>query len=439
MSTLLVKNIGRLQTPVGSFPHKGKAQGENLKLDDAAVLAEDGIIKAITGKAEDGKYHTQTLGSDGKIEETVSDEAPVLTDEKDPWLVDYDAKGNLVTPGLVEGHTHMVFGGYRQNEIPLKLKGAGYLDILRAGGGINDTVKKTREATFEELYDKTKGFLDEMMGLGVTTCEAKSGYGIDLETEVKLLEVLKKLNEDHPMDIVSTFMPAHVVLADWKGREDEFIDLCINEMFPYVKERDLAEFVDIFTEDSVFNYEQSKRYLEAAKEQGFLLKIHADEIEAIGGSKLAGEMHATSAEHLIVINDEGLESMAKGGTIAMCLPGTSFYLGATFAPVRRMIDEFEIPVATASDFNPGSCPSLNLQFVMNLGYLKYRMTPEEVLTAVTINPACGINRGDKVGTLEVGKQADMVVWNAPNMEMLCYRFGSDLAIQTIKAGKFMRQ
>ena len=412
MSTLLVKNIGILQTPAGSFPHKGAQQGENMKLKDAAVLAEDGIIKAIT--------------SDGKL--------PCAEEEVDVVL---DAEENLVTPGLVEGHTHLVFGGYRQNEIPLKLKGAGYLDILRAGGGINDTVKKTREASFEELYDKTEGFLDEMMTLGVTTCEAKSGYGIDLKTEVKLLEVLKKLNEDHPMDIVSTFMPAHVVLADWKGREDEFIQLCIDEMMPYVKEHNLAEFVDIFTEDSVFDVEQSRKYLQAAKDMGFGLKIHADEIEAIGGSVLAGEMHATSAEHLIVIDDAGMASVAKGGTIAMCLPATSFYLGATFAPVRRMIDEFEVPVAIASDFNPGSCPSLNLQFVMNLGYLKYRMTPEEVLTAVTINPACGINRGDRVGTLEVGKDADMVIWNAPNMEMLCYRFGSNLALQTIKKGNLV--
>ena len=327
----------------------------------------------------------------------------------------------------------MVFGGYRQNEIPLKLKGAGYLDILRAGGGILDTVNKTRQATFQELYDKTEGFLDEMMGLGVTTAEAKSGYGIDLETEVKLLEVLKKLNEDHPMDIVSTFMPAHVVLPEWKGREEEFIKLCIDEMMPYVKERNLAEYIDIFTEDSVFDKEQSRVYLEEARKLGYGLKIHADEIEAIGGSVLAGEMKAASAEHLIVIDEEGMQSLAKGGTVAMLLPATSFYLGATFAPARRMV-QLGIPVAMASDFNPGSCPSLNLQFVMNLGYLKYRLTPEEILTAVTINPACAIGRGHLVGTLEEGKQADLVIWDAPNMEMLCYRFGSNLALQTIKKG-----
>lgn len=409
MATLLIKNIGTLQTPVGSHPHKGEAQGVNIKLKDAAILIRDGVIAEIT--------------AEGALPEGASAADEVI-----------DAEGKLVTPGLVEGHTHMIFGGYRQNEIPLKLKEAGYLDILRAGGGILDTVTKTRAAGFDELYEKTEGFLDEMMGLGVTTCEAKSGYGIDLETEVKLLEVLKKLNEDHPMDIVSTFMPAHVVLEDWKGREDEFIQLCIDEMMPYVKERDLAEFIDIFTEDSVFNVEQSRKYLEAARDMGYGLKIHADEIEAIGGSVLAGEMKATSAEHLIVIDDAGMESMAKGGTTAMCLPGTSFYLGATFAPVRRMIDEFKIPVAMASDFNPGSCPSLNLQFIMNLGYLKYRMMPEEVLTAVTINPACAINRGDKVGTLEVGKQGDLVIWDAENMEMLCYRFGSNLADTVIKKG-----
>jgi len=408
MATLLIKNIGCLQTPVGSFAHGGASQGENLKLYDASVYIEDGVIRKIC--------------ADGQLAHAEDDVDTVV-----------DAEGKLVTPGLVEGHTHMVFGGYRQNEIPLKLKGAGYLDILRAGGGILDTVKKTRQATFQELYDKTEGFLDEMMGLGVTTAEAKSGYGIDLETEVKLLEVLKKLNEDHPMDIVATFMPAHVVLEEWKGREDEFIRLCIDEMMPYVKEHNLAEYIDIFTEDSVFNKEQSRVYLEAARRLGYGLKIHADEIEAIGGSVLAGEMKAASAEHLIVIDEEGMQSLAKGGTVAMLLPATSFYLGATFAPARRMV-QLGIPVAMASDFNPGSCPSLNLQFVMNLGYLKYRLTPEEILTAVTINPACAIGRGHLVGTLEEGKQADLVIWDAPNMEMLCYRFGSNLALQTIKKG-----
>ena len=409
MATLLIKNIGTLQTPVGSFRHKGKEQGQNLKLHDAAVLIKDGIIEAVTC---DGQLPCSEI----QVDEII------------------DAQGNLVTPGLVEGHTHLVFGGYRQNEIPLKLKGAGYLDILRAGGGIMDTVRKTREASFEELYSKTKGFLDEMMSLGVTTCEAKSGYGLELKTEVKMLEVMKKLNETHPMDVVSTFMPAHAVEEQWKGREEEYIQLCCSEMMPYVKEHQLAEFCDIFTEDSVFNVEQSRVYMEAAKKLGFDLKIHADEIEAIGGSVLAGQMKAKSAEHLIVIDDKGMKALAEGDTTAMCLPATSFYLGATFAPVRRMIDEFEIPVAIASDFTPGSCPSLNLQFVMNLGYLKYRMTPEEVLTAVTINPACAINRGNITGTIEEGKQGDLVIWNAQDMEMLCYRFGSNQVMKTIKKG-----
>jgi imidazolonepropionase len=412
MATLLIKNIGILQTPVGSHSHKGKEQGENLKLKAAAVLIENGVIKEIT--------------SDGKL--------PSGADKADEVV---DAEGRLVTPGLVDGHTHMVFGGYRQNEIPLKLKGATYLDILRAGGGILDTVRHTRDAGKEELLKKTTGFLDEMMDLGVTTVEVKSGYGLNLETEVKMLEVINELNESHDMDLVATFMGPHATPDEFKGKEDEYIDMVCSEMLPYVRDHKLAEFADVFTEDSVFNYEQSKRYLQCAKDMGFLLKIHADEIEAIGGSRLAGEIGALSAEHLISINEEGLASMAKGGTTAMCLPATSFYLGANFAPARRMI-ELGIPVATASDFNPGSCPSLNLQFVMNLACIKYRLLPEEVLTAVTINPACAINRGDKVGTLEVGKQGDLVIWDAPDMEMLCYRFCSNLAAKVIKKGKIVK-
>jgi imidazolonepropionase len=410
MATLLIKNIGILQTPIGSHSHRGKEQGENLKLKDAAVLIENGVIKEIT--------------SDGKLPSSSADEV-------------IDAEGKLVTPGLVDGHTHMVFGGYRQNEIPLKLKGATYLDILRAGGGILDTVRHTRDASKEELLEKTSGFLDEMLGFGVTTAEAKSGYGLNLETEIKMLEVINELNDSHDVDLVATFMGPHATPDEYKGREDEYIDMVCKEMLPYVKEHKLAEFADVFTEDSVFNYDQSKRYLQCAKDMGFLLKIHADEIEAIGGSRLAGEIGAMSAEHLISINEEGLESMAKGGTTAMCLPATSFYLGANFAPARKMI-EMGIPVATASDFNPGSCPSLNLQFVMNLACIKYRLLPEEVLTAVTINPACAINRGDKVGTLEVGKQGDLVIWDAPDMEMLCYRFCSNLAKKVVKKGKIVK-
>ncbi len=409
MAVLLIKNIGLLQTPIGNFSHRGEKQAENIKLKNAAILVKDGIIHEIT--------------SDGVLPHGEADADKVV-----------DAGGCLVTPGLVDGHTHMVFGGYRQHEIPLKLKGAGYLDILRAGGGIMDTVRKTRAASFEQLYDKTKGFLDEMMSLGVTSCEAKSGYGLDFETEIKMLEVLNLLNDKHAMDITPTFMAAHAVEECWKGKEEEYIRICCDEMMPYVKEHNLAEYVDIFTEDSVFNVEQSKVYLEKAKQLGFKLRIHADEIEAIGGSVLAGEMEAVSAEHLIVINDDGMKAMAESKTTAMCLPATSFYLNAGFAPVRRMIDEFEIPVALASDFNPGSCPSLNLQFVMNLGCLKYKMLPEEVLTAVTVNPACAIGKEKTIGTLEEGKQADMVIWNADDMEMLCYRFGSNLVNTVIKKG-----
>ena len=407
---LLIKNIGWLQTPAGSYSHKGSKQGKNLKLKDAAIAVEDGIIREIT---EDGKL------PEGEFDQEI------------------DAEGKLATPGFVDGHTHLVFGGYRQNEIPMKLAGAGYLDILRAGGGILDTVRKTREASFEELYAKSEGFLDEMLNMGVTTCEAKSGYGLDMENELKMLEVIKALGEKHPMDVVPTFMGAHAIPPEYEGRGDEYIEMLCSEVIPEVRKRGLAEFCDVFCEDSVFNAEQSRKYMEKAREYGFELKIHADEIEDIGGSRLAGELEAVSAEHLIAAGESGMDSMASGGTTAMLLPATSFYLGKTYAPARTMIDK-GIPVAIASDFNPGSCPSLNLQLAVNLGYLRYKMTPEEILTAVTINPACAINRGDLVGTIEEGKQADIVIWDAPDFEMLCYRFGSNLADKIIKKGELIK-
>ena len=407
---LLIKNIGWLQTPAGSYSHKGSKQGKNLKLKDAAIAVEDGIIREIT---EDGKL------PEGEFDQEI------------------DAEGKLATPGFVDGHTHLVFGGYRQNEIPMKLAGAGYLDILRAGGGILDTVRKTREASFEELYAKSEGFLDEMLNMGITTCEAKSGYGLDMENELKMLEVIKALGEKHPMDVVPTFMGAHAIPPEYEGRGDEYIEMLCSEVIPEVRKRVLAEFCDVFCEDSVFNAEQSRKYMEKAREYGFELKIHADEIEDIGGSRLAGELEAVSAEHLIAAGESGMDSMAAGGTTAMLLPATSFYLGKTYAPARTMIDK-GIPVAIASDFNPGSCPSLNLQLAVNLGYLRYKMTPEEILTAVTINPACAINRGDLVGTIEEGKQADIVIWDAPDFEMLCYRFGSNLADKIIKKGELIK-
>ncbi len=408
MKKTWIKNIGLLQTPEGNHPHRGKEQGQNRKERNKEILIEDGLITQI--------------------------ESPGVIKEEGAQVI--DAQGKLVTPGLVDGHTHLVFGGYRQHEVPLKLKGATYTEILKSGGGILNTLVNTRKDGFQELYEKSQRFLDEMMAMGVTTCEAKSGYGLDEENEIKTLKVIQALNEKHPMDLVATFMGAHAVPPEYKGRSGAYISLLCDVILPRVKEEGLAEFADVFCEDGAFTLEESKKYMETAKALGFGLKIHADEIEAMGGSQLAGSLGAVSAEHLIAIDEKGLDALAQGTTIAMCLPGTSFYLDKPFAPAKEMITR-EIPVALATDFNPGSCPSLNLQLIMNLAYLKYKMMPEEILTGVTINPACAIGRSHEVGTVEVGKKGDLVLWDAPDMETLCYRFGSNLALQIIKEGELI--
>lgn len=407
----LIHNIGTLQTPLGSFPHAGAAQGENRKYHNAAVLCEGGVIKAVyeNGALPEVSADTQTI----------------------------DAQGRLVTPGLIDAHTHLVFGGWRQNEIPLKLKGAGYLDILRAGGGILSTVRATRKASEEELFEKSRAFLDEMLAQGVTTAELKSGYGLDKETELKQLRVIKRLNEVHPMDTVATYLGAHAIPEEYALRSGEYIDFIISDMLPEIKRQSLAEFCDVFLETGVFGVEESRRLLTAAREMGFGLKIHADEIDELGGSQLAGELGAVSAEHLIATGERGMEALARGGVIAALLPCTSLYLNKSFARARDMIAH-GIPVAVATDFNPGSCPSLNMGLCMTMSYLKYRMTPEEILSAVTINAACAVNRGGSTGTIEPGKQADMVIWNAEDMAMLCYRMGSNLAGTVIKNGAIVK-
>ncbi|MCL2168681.1 MAG: imidazolonepropionase, partial [Defluviitaleaceae bacterium] len=346
------------------------------------------------------------------------------------------AGGRLVTPGLVDAHTHLVFGGFRQHELALKLKGASYMEILAAGGGILSTVSATRAASAEELDDKASAFLVDMLEHGTTTVEAKSGYGLDFETELKQLQIIADINSDHPMDIISTFMGAHAVPPEFKENPDGYVDLLVNEIIPKIAKTKLAEFCDIFCEKGVFDVEQSRRILTAARNHGFKLKIHADEIVDFGGASLAAELSAVSAEHLIAASDTGLDALAGAGTIAVLLPATSFYLGKPYARARDMVN-LGIPVAIATDFNPGSSPNFNMQLPMTLAYVNYRLDPKEILTAVTLNGAAAVGRADTKGTIETGKDADIVIWDCPDLDYLFYRFGNNQVHTVIKKGEIL--
>ncbi|GAA3351724.1 imidazolonepropionase [Lysinibacillus sp. FSL M8-0216] len=349
-----------------------------------------------------------------------------------------DASGKVVMPGLVDCHTHLVHGGTREEEFNMRLNGSTYMEIMNTGGGIHATTKRTRETSFDELYEKTRKHLDIFLKHGVTTVEAKSGYGLDWETEKKQLEVAKKLQATHDMDVISTFMGAHAVPRDYKGREDEFVDVLIHEMLPKVAELELAEFNDVFCEKGVFTPEQSERILEAGKALGLTPKIHADEIEPYKGAELAAEVGAISAEHLLVASDEGIQKMAEAGTIAVLLPGTAFFLRAPFARGRLMIDE-GVPVAISTDFNPGSSPTMSLPFIMNLACMHMGMTLEEVLTATTINAAYAVNRGEQIGSLEVDKKADVIILDVANYKQLQYFYGMNHTNTVIKNGQVVVQ
>lgn len=398
----LIRNIGLLATPEGFCARRGPAQGQLRLLNNAWVLAEDGIIAAV-GQGE------PPCGAEQII----------------------DAEGRLATPGLADAHTHLIFGGWRQDELADKLHGVPYLDILARGGGILSTVRATRAATEAELLEKGRRALLEMQRFGVTACEAKSGYGLETESELRQLRVIRQLGQECAMDLAPTLLGAHALPPEYQADREGYLRLLCEEMIPRAAAEGLARFCDVFCEEGVFTAEESRRILLAGKAHGLLPKLHADEIHPIGGSQLAGELGAVSAEHLIVCPEEGMDSMARSGVIACLLPCTSLYLGASFAPARRLVEK-GVAIAIATDFNPGSCPCLNLQLAMSLGCLYYRLTPEEVLTAVTLNGAAAMGLAGRLGSVEPGKQCDLALWDAPDLNYLCYRMGSNLCTSVIK-------
>lgn len=409
---LILKNIGKLVTMQGSSSFRVKEEMNKINIiENAYIAVKNGKILAIGVGDEFGNL----CGEDTKI---------------------HDAEGLLVTPGLIDSHTHLIHGGSRENEFSMKLNGVPYIEILNNGGGILSTVKATKEASEEELYKKAKKSLDRMLEFGVTTVEEKSGYGLELNTEIKQLEVARVLDKNHPVDLVHTFLGAHAVPEEYKENHKAYIDILVDVMMRKIKDMGLAEFCDVFCEEGVFTIEESEYILQKAKEMGYKLKIHADEIESLGGAELAAKLGCVSADHLMAASDEGIKMMAENNVVANILPATSFNLNKNYADCRKMIDMGAI-VSLSSDYNPGSCPSENLQLVMQLGCLHLKMTPNEVLTAVTINAAYAIDRADKIGSIEVGKNADFVVFDARNVEYLMYHFGINHTKKVYKNGNLV--
>ncbi len=354
--------------------------------------------------------------------------------ETDQYTEVIDARGKTVLPGLVDPHTHIVFGSTREKELGLRLQGADYLEILKAGGGILGTVESTRNAQDEELFYSAKGRLDTFLEHGVTTIETKSGYGLTLKDEVRQLKTAKMLDKIHSVDIVTTFLGAHAIPKEYKEDPDKYVDIVIKEMLPKVKEENLAEFCDVFCEEAVFNVEQSERILEEAKKMGFGIKMHADEIVPLGGAELAAKLGATSADHLLKVSDQGIKGMAEAGVIGVLLPGTAFFLmSKEYARGRDMI-EAGVPISLSTDRNPGSSPTEAVNLILTLACLKMKLSVKEAISAFTINAAHAINRAEEIGSLEVGKQADIVIFNAPNHEYLPYHYGINHVEKVIKKG-----
>ena len=409
---LLIKNAAQVVTPQGHTAIKGASMKDVKIYENASVLIEDGHIVAVG----DGAEWAKTVPVDKQI----------------------DATGKTVLPGFVDSHTHFVFGGYRADEFLWRMEGMTYMEIMERGGGINNTMKATRNASAEELIEHSMDILEKMLAFGITTVEGKSGYGMDHDTELKQLEVMKELEQRQPVEIVRTFMGAHSIPPEYKGRNEEFLKFLVKEVMPDVKKADLAQFCDIFCEKGVFSIEESRQYLQQAKDMGFDLKIHADEIVTLGGAELGAELGCTSADHLLHASDEGIKALANSDTVATLLPTTAFCLKEPFAPARKMIDA-GCAVALATDFNPGSGFTNSVPLMIALGVIYMGMTAEEAITALTLNGAAAVGRADTIGSIEEDKQADIVILQYPSYKFLPYHTGVNVVETVIKKGKVVHQ
>ncbi len=345
-----------------------------------------------------------------------------------------DASGKVITPGLIDSHTHLLFAGTRENEFEQRLQGLSYQEIAARGGGINATVRLVRQASRERLKELARPRLGRFLRGGVTTVEVKSGYGLNRADEIKCLEAVAELNGEGPLELVPTFLGAHVVPPEFANDRAGYLRLVADDLLPEVARARLAEFCDVFCETGVFSLEESGRVLKRAQDLGLDLKLHADELTPLGGAELAVRLGAASADHLLCVNEAGIEALAGAETVATLLPGTAFFLGMPAAPARRLI-EAGAAVALASDCNPGTCPTENLPLVGTMACTAMKMLPAEALAALTLNAAAALKRADRLGSLEPGKQADLVVWDCPNVAHLFYHFGVDHAWRVIKRGR----
>jgi imidazolonepropionase len=410
VTALLIKNAAQVicVSSEGDRRKCGLEMRELAILENGAVIIREGKIDWVGSSA-----NTPSLPLDTQI---------------------IDASGKIVLPGLVDSHTHLIFAGTREDEFELRLQGTGYQEISAKGGGINATVRRVRATSKEQLKQLAQRRLDRMLAQGITTVEVKSGYGLSFEDEIKCLEVIAELNQEHPCDLVPTFLGAHDVPPEYHHNREKYLELVAKQMLPEVAGRGLAEFCDVFCEQGVFSVAESERILQTASDHDLKLKIHADEFSPLGGGELAGRLKATSADHLLHITDKGTEALREAGTIATLLPGTAFFLSLPYAPARRLIER-GLPVALATDCNPGSCMTENLPLMGTIACTQMKMLPAETVTALTLNAAAALNRSHCIGSLEAGKQGDLVIFDLPNYKLLPYHFGCNHVWKVIKSGR----